>query len=204
MLEIVNIKYLLIMLIRILLVAYFTFWLIITGLEKPEELFGFLIGLGLISNIFYLYKIDKKISKPIQKQVIEKIKNDIEIIKITFLEIYLIIYGMFTGGLYALTLAVKINVFVSLLWLLLAIFTFQGFALYFVLQLIIKGYKPQKVHLGFSTIYIFASIIFGYISAYTARDIFKIPMYPDVLTATYGTLILLFIFNKYLEKLSKP
>lgn len=198
-----NIRYLLIRLLRISLIAYFTFWLIKTWLESPGELFGFLMGVGLIFNLFYIYKIDKKILKPIQEQAIEKIKNDMGIIKMTFLEIHLIIYGMFTGGLYAIATTIEINVFISLLWLLLTIFTFQGFAFYFVLQLIIKGYKPQKVHLGFITIYLLGSIIFGYISAYTARDIFKIPMYHDVLTATYGTLILLFIFNKYLEKLSE-
>lgn len=92
------------------------------------------------------------------------------------------------------------NTIFSSIWLLMLIFVVQIPLLYSILYMMKNKFKINQIYKIFTLGYLILGAMFGWTSAYLAHDVLLIPLLPDLTIATYGSLILLYLFLKYLEE----
>lgn len=159
---------------------------------------GVFLGLGLFLNVFLLGKIHEFIQKFEYKDInMGEISKNLDFIK-TFSTFYYSIFAIYSGFILILASQEIRNVFFSSIWLLSLIFAFQIPILFFGLYMIEYKKDQYKISRFFNVSYIILAGMFGWSSANIAHDILFIPLLPDLTVATFGTLILLYIFLKNL------
>lgn len=161
--------------------------------------FDMFLGYGLMGNFLLIYEIIGKISKfELNKKNKIAIGHVVDFFRI-LVSVYYPVFALFTALILALANKGIIDEVFSSVWLLLLIFAFQIPVLYGSLYLLSKKYSKRQIIYIFMFLYLVLSAIFGWTSAYVDLSILKLSTIPDLVIATYGTLILLFVTVKYFE-----
>jgi len=166
--------------------------------------FNSLLSYGLALNIILFYLISKKLSDIKQQNkrkaiFLSELMNTINLIA----KIFYAIFAAFSTFIFILVATDITSTIFSGIWLLLLIFFFQISIFWFILYLIQKRKSTKLIKTIFLITYLLLSAMFGWTSARLAHDVIHIPMVLDLIIATYGTLILPFIFVKVLDRLNK-
>lgn len=172
-------------------VAYINYAFI--GMDIPTVFLSF----GLFLNMFIFTKIIFTLNK-VEDISIIYISSTLNHIK-NISSIFFVLFTTYSSFILFLATKGISNIVFSSLWLLTLIFLFQSFVIYIVLYMIKEKINKNNIISAFTISYFLLSAMFGWTSATLAHDVLFIPMLLDLTLATYGTLILLFIFNGYLE-----
>lgn len=173
-------------------VAYINYALL--GMDIPSVFLGF----GLFLNMFILFRVTITLNK-IENINITHISNAMNHIKNIIFPVAIPLFAVYSSFIFVLANKGIVNIFFSSLWLLLLILLFQTFMIYMILYMIKEKIDKKSIIRTFFIFYFLFSAMFGWTSANLAHDVLFIPMLPDLTLATYGTLILLFTVNGYLE-----
>jgi len=163
--------------------------------------FDMLLGYGLTGNFLLIYEVIKKISSFEVNDKTKKAIFGIFDLGKTFIPTYYAVFALFTALIIPLANKGITSEIFSSIWLFLLIFAFQIPTFFVAIYLLIKKFNKNHIIILFITMYLLLSAMFGWSSAYVEHDILQLSKIPDLLIATYGTLLLLFVFVKYFENI---
>lgn len=158
------------------------------------------LGFGMFLNALIVIKIFQLLQNLKNEKInMKKILKGLNYIK-GFSAFFYPTFAFYSAFILILSSNEIRNPIFSSIWLLLLIFVVQIPLLYSILYMMKNKFKIDQIYKIFTLGYLILGAMFGWTSAYLAHDVLLIPLLPDLTVATYGSLILFYLFLKYLEE----